>query len=77
MYLWRAVDDEGEVLEGLVQSRRNKKAALQLMRKSLNKHCFLPAAIVTDKLPSHGGALRVLKFTQINVLKGTHGVGLW
>ncbi len=37
MYLWRAVDDEGEVLEVLVQSRRNKKAALKLARKLLKK----------------------------------------
>ena len=35
MYLWRAVDSEGEVLDILVQSRRNKKAALKLMRKLL------------------------------------------
>ena len=37
MYLWRAVDSEGEVLDILVQSRRNKKAALKLMRKLLKK----------------------------------------
>ena len=58
MYLWRAVDDEGEVLEVLVQSRRNKKAALKLMRKLLKKQAFTPSAIVTDKLPSYGAALR-------------------
>jgi transposase-like protein len=60
MYLWRAVDDEGEVLEVLVQSRRNKKSALKLMRKLLKKHGFSPSAIVTDKLPSYGAALREL-----------------
>ena len=43
MYLWRAVDDEGEVLEVLVQSRRNKKAALKLMRKLLKKQGFIPS----------------------------------
>ncbi|WP_108881217.1 IS6 family transposase [Anderseniella sp. Alg231-50] len=59
-YLWRAVDDEGEVLEVLVQTRRNKKVALKLMRKLLKKHCFLPSAIVTDRLPSYGAALREL-----------------
>jgi len=59
-YLWRAVDDEGEVLEVLVQSRRNKKAALKLMRKLLKKQGLLPSAIVTDKLPSYGAALREL-----------------
>ena len=59
-YLWRAVDDEGEVLEVLVQSRRNKKAALKLMRKLLKKQGFLPSVIVTDRLPSYGAALREL-----------------
>ena len=57
MYLWRAVDCEGEVLDILVQSRRNKKAALKLMRKLLKKQGFVPEAFVTDKLPSYGAAL--------------------
>ena len=57
MYLWRAVDNEGEVLDILVQSRRNKKAALKLMRKLLKKQGFVPDAFVTDKLPSYGAAL--------------------
>ena len=56
MYLWRAVDDEGEILEFLVQSRRNKKAALKLMRKLFRKQDFVPSAIVTDRLPSYGAA---------------------
>ena len=60
MYLWRAVDSEGEVLDILVQSRRNKKAALKLMRKLLKKHGFVPDAFVTDKLPSYGAALKDL-----------------
>ena len=37
MYLWRAVDSEGEVLDMLVQSRRDKRAALRLLRKLLKK----------------------------------------
>jgi putative transposase len=57
MYLWRAVDSEGEVLDILVQSRRNKKAALKLMRKLMKKQGFVPDAFVTDKLPSYGAAL--------------------
>ena len=57
MYLWRAVDCEGEVLELLVQSRRNKRAALKLMRKLLKAQGFAPTAVVTDKLPSYGAAL--------------------
>ena len=60
MYLWRAVDCEGEVLDVLVQSRRNKKAALKLMRKLLKSQGFCPSAVVTDKLPSYGAALSVL-----------------
>ena len=60
MYLWRAVDSEGEVLDILVQSRRNKQAARKLMRKLLKKQGFVPDAFVTDKLPSYGAALKDL-----------------
>jgi transposase-like protein len=49
MALWRAIDSEGEVLNTLVQSRRNKKAALKLMRNLLKKQGFVPDAFVTDK----------------------------
>ena len=57
MYLWRAVDSEGEVLDILVQSRRDKKAALKLMRKLLKSQGFVPDAFVTEKLPSYAAAL--------------------
>ena len=57
MYLWRAVDSEGEVLDILVQRRRDKKAALKLMRKLLKKQGFVPTSVVTDKLPSYRAAL--------------------
>ncbi len=60
MYLWRAVDGEGEVLDILVQSKRNKKAALKLMRKLLKKQGIVPDSVVTDKLPSYGAALKDL-----------------
>ena len=60
MYLWCAVDSEGEVLDILVQSRRNKKAALKLMRGLLKKKGFVPDTFVTDKLPSYGAALKDL-----------------
>jgi len=63
-YLWRAVDSEGEVLEILVQSRRNKRAALKLMRKLLKKQGFVPDTVVTDKLPSYGAALRELNLSK-------------
>ena len=48
LYVWRAVDSEGEVLDILVQPRRDRKAALKLMRKLLKKHGVAPATIVTD-----------------------------
>ena len=57
MYLWRAVDSEGEVLDILVQSRRNKNAALKPMRKLMKKQGFVPDTFVTDKLPSYGATL--------------------
>jgi putative transposase len=60
MYLWRAVDDEGEVLDVLVQAKRDKRAALKLMRKLLKKNGVAPQVWVTDRLPSYGAALRPL-----------------
>jgi transposase-like protein len=63
MYLWRAVDHEGEILDMLVQRRRNKRAALRLMRKLLRKHGVAPKLVVTDKLPSYGAAFRDLRLT--------------
>jgi putative transposase len=50
MYLWRAVDDEGEVLDMLVQARRDKDAALRLMRKLLRNQGVVPTSIVTDHI---------------------------
>lgn len=61
MYLWRAVDDEGEVLDVLVQKRRNKHAALKLLRRLLRNTGIHPETIVTDKLASYRAALKVLK----------------
>jgi transposase-like protein len=55
-WLWRAVDDEGEVLDLLVQRRGDKLAAVKLMRKLLKKQGFAPEVLVTDKLPSYGAA---------------------
>jgi putative transposase len=63
MWLWRAVDDEGEVLDMLVQKRRNKKAALRLLRKLLRNQGIHPEAITTDKLASYRAALRDLGLT--------------
>ena len=55
-WLWRAVDSEGEILDLLVQRRRNKAAAVKLMRKLLKKQGFTPEVLVTDKLRSYGAA---------------------
>ena len=55
-WLWRAVDDEGDVLDLLVQRRRDKAAAVKLMRKLLKKQGFAPEVLVTDKLRSYGAA---------------------
>ena len=56
MYMWNAVDAEGEVLEILVQPRRDKAAALRLLLKLLRCQGFVPTVIVTDKLRSYGAA---------------------
>src|SRR5213595_2380569 len=63
MYLWRAVDHEGEILDMLVQRRRDTQAALRLMRKLLKKQRFAPKLLVTDKLGSYGSAFRQLRLT--------------
>jgi len=55
-YLWRAVDQDGHVLDILVQSRRNKKAAKKFFRKLLKGLQFVPRVIITDKLKSYGAA---------------------
>src|SRR5450631_4515099 len=60
VYLWRAVDAEGEVLDVLVQSKRDKRAAVNLMRKLLKKYAFAPERLVTDDLRSYGAAARDL-----------------
>jgi putative transposase len=56
VYLWRAVDAEGEVLDVLVQTKRNKRAALKLMRKLLKKYGFVPDKLITDELRSYAAA---------------------
>jgi putative transposase len=57
-YLWRAVDQDGHVLDILVQSRRNKKAAKKFFRKLLKGLMYVPRVIITDKLKSYGAAKR-------------------
>ena len=57
-YLWRAVDQHGTVLDILVQSRRNAKAARRFFKKLLKGLQYMPRVIVTDKLRSYGAAKR-------------------
>ncbi len=57
-YLWRAVDQNGNVLDILVQSRRNKDAAKKFFRKLLKGCEYVPRVIITDKLKSYGAAKR-------------------
>lgn len=60
VFLWRAVDDEGEVLGLVVQKRRNTGAALKLLKRLLRNQGVEPQSIVTDGLPSYGSALKAL-----------------
>jgi putative transposase len=71
VYLWRAVDAEGEVLDVLVQSKRNKHAALKLMRKLLKKCGFVPDRLITDDLRSYAAAAHDLG------ISGRHERGRW
>ena len=59
-YLWRAVDQHGNVLDVLVQSRRNAKAAKRFFRKLLKGLRYVPRVLVTDKLAGYGVAAREL-----------------
>jgi transposase-like protein len=71
VYLWRAVDAEGEVLDVLVQSKRDRRAALKLMRKLLKTFGFVPDRLITDDLRSYGAAARDLG------IEKHHGRGRW
>jgi len=57
-YLWRAVDQDGTVLDILVQPRRDKRAAVKFLRKLLKGLQYVPRVVITDKLPSYGAARR-------------------
>ena len=65
-YLWRAVDHEGEVLEGYVTRTRDRKAALKFLRKAMRRY-GRPGAIVTDGLRSYGAALTELGAADLRV----------
>lgn len=62
-WLWRAVDQDGFVLDVLVQSRRDRKAAQRLLRKLLKKNAMAPRVMITDKLGSYGAARKDMGLT--------------
>uniref|UniRef100_UPI003B525B65 IS6 family transposase n=1 Tax=Roseovarius indicus TaxID=540747 RepID=UPI003B525B65 len=70
VYLWRAVDDEGEVHDIQVQWKRDRKAALKLLRNLVKRLGYVPDAIVTDRLRSYGAALRDLGLANRHVTGG-------
>ena len=70
LWLWRAVDSEGEILDMLVQPRRDRASALRLMRKLLRKQGYAPDVLVTDRLASYSCARRQLG------LRARHELGL-
>ena len=60
VYLWRTADAESKVLDVPAQSKRNKRAALKLMRKLLKKYAFAPERLLTDDLRSYRAAAQEL-----------------
>ena len=70
VYLWRAVDDEGTVLDVVVQRRRNTKAAMRLLRKLLRNQGIKPTRIMTDRLGSYGAALKLLGLKRLQDVGG-------
>ena len=69
-YLWRAVDHEGEVLEAFVSKRRDRKAALDFLKKIMKKY-GAPKVIVTDRLKSYRAAMKIIGN------ESTQEVGRW
>jgi transposase-like protein len=65
-WLWRAGDNEGEVLDLLVQRTRSARVAKKLMTKPFKKQGFAPTRIVTDKLRSYPAAFRALSLTAVH-----------
>ena len=57
-WLWRAVDQDGYVLDKILQERRDTKAAKRLLIRLMKKQGMAPKRIITDKLPSYGAARR-------------------
>lgn len=66
MYLWRAVDDEGEVLDLVMQRRRDTNAALKLLKRLLRNQPVDPVTITTDGLSSYAAALKELDLIDLH-----------
>jgi putative transposase len=66
LYLWRAVDQDGDVLDILVQKRKNKGAAVRLFKKLMKGQERSVSKIVTDKLPSYGAARKAVMPTSMH-----------
>ena len=59
-YLWRAVDEDGDVIDIFVQSRRNRRAAIRFFRNPLKSQGCVPRRLITDKLRSYPVAHRTM-----------------
>src|SRR3954467_10161387 len=72
-WLWRAVDQDGVVLDVLVQSRRDKQAAKRLLRKLLKRQTRVPRVMITDKLASYSAKAEVMPSVEHRRHKGLYG----
>jgi len=70
VYIWRAVADEGTILDIVVQSRKNTKAARRLLYKLMKNQGIMPERIVTDKLEPYGAALKKRKLKHLRDVGG-------
>ena len=66
-YLWRAVDEDGDVLDLLVQSHRNRRAAVRFFRKLLKTQGRIPRRLITDQLRSYAAACRTVMPSVVHV----------
>ena len=66
-YLWRAVDEDGDVLDILVQSHRNRRAAVRFFRKLLKTQGRIPRRLITDQLRSYAAACRTVMSSVVHV----------
>ncbi|MCP1615365.1 transposase-like protein [Azospirillum lipoferum] len=74
-YLWRVIDQNGVVLDILIQSRRNTKAAKRFFRKLLKGLRYAPRVVLTDKLKSYAAVKRSSRFTVLDSNPATKRAG--